>query len=1195
MKYFLLIPSCLKKIFNFVAHNHLFLIINQFATMKKFTFFFIFLFWIVSGLQAQNFSYSDSWGKAGFNLVDSKSGSVGVVYSIPQFGLEAFPVNGQPMKSLNLPGAFLFNDEGMPNLPGQGRYIAIPQGAVAKLKILSQRTEVMHNIDLSPAPNIPAENDDHPLKYVKNPSVYTKNAYYPAEPVKISGHQQIRGVDVVMLGITPFQYNPITKDLIVYRDIKIQIDFEGGNGHFGDDAYRNRFWDPILQDALLNPTSLPVIDYNKRFQSYSKKTTSDECEYIIISPDGSDFVHWADSLSIFRNQQGILTHVFTLTDVGGNTTSAIESFINNAYNTWTIKPAACLLLGDYGTDQSSNVISPLKTLSGETFPSDHIYADVDNDNMAEIVFARIVANNDAQLTTMCSKILNYERNPPMDTSYYQHPITALGWQTERWFQLCSEVVGGYFRTKLGKHPVRINAIYQGSPGPIWSSTDPNAVVSYFGPSGTGYIPQTPAEMPCCWSGGTAAQINTAIEDGTFLLQHRDHGLETGWGEPYYRNPNVDQLQNTKPTFVMSINCLTGKYNLSYDCFAERFLKHLYNGQNSGALGLVCPSETSYSFVNDAFVWGMYDNMWPDFMPSYGTTPASRGADPAFGMVAGKYFLQQSNWPYNSGDKMITYYLFHMHGDAFFRLFFEKPQPLTITHDPEIPEGGTTFTITANDSADIALTVNNQIIATGLGSASGPVVITIPPQTAGTMILLTVTKQNYLRYQDFVPVTNGQLITNFSASATDICPGSGIDFTDESTGNPTAWYWTFEGGTPATSSDKNPSGIVYSTPGDYSVTLRITRGTSADSTTQSPFIHVHPVPTADFAITNAPCMNNATTFSDLSNANGGIITDWSWDFGDGTSASNQNPLHTFTVGGTFNVTLIVKNNGTCDNQITKQVVVGMAPDPAAQPSGAVQVCPGSTGNSYTTSGAQYATSYLWEVSPAGAGTITGATTSAVLDVSSAFTGTLTIMVTGVNDCGSGTVSLPFDVTVSAPVAAPAKPTGADSVNIADVSVSNFMTTGVSGITTYSWFITPQEAGTIIGTDLTGVVTWNTQFRGPSAIITVKGIDNCGAGLSSENKNVVVKNTLGIADNNGFRIEIYPNPTSGNFSIELRGNDDNVNIRIINELGSSVYTLNNVKISGKYNRNIDLSDLSAGIYILKVETGSGTLVQKLVIRK
>lgn len=1166
--------------------------------MKKFTLLSCCVLSFAFAVNAQKYTYSDAWGKAGFNLVDSRPGSVEVVFSIPRFGLDDFSVNGEVQKTISLPGAFLPNDAGMPNLPGQGRYIAMPQGAVARLTVVSKRTEILHNIDISPAPVIPAENDDRPLSYIKNPSVYSKNASFPATPVQISGHEQIRGVDVVMLGITPFQYNPVTKDLIVYRDIRVRIDFEGGNGLFGNDAYRNRYWDPILQDAILNHASLPVIDYNKRLQLWLKnKTASDECEYIIITPNGADFISWADTLANYRNQQGILTHVFTLADVGGNTTTAIENFIDNAYNTWTIKPAACLLLGDYGTDAQNSVISPLKTLSGETFPSDHIYADVNSDDMAEIVFSRILAANSAELTTMCTKILNSERNPPTDTSYYQHPITALGWQTERWFQLGSEVVGGYFRTVKGKHPVRINSIYQGTPGTIWSSaSNTSQVVDYFGPTGTGYIPATPAEMPCCWSGGTAAQVNAAIEDGAFLLQHRDHGMETGWGEPSYTNGNVDLLHNTRPSFVMSINCLTGKYNLGYDCFAERFLRHMNNGQNSGALGLVCPSEVSYSFVNDTFIWGMYDNMWPDFMPSYGTTPASRGELPAFGMVAGKYFLKQSSWPYNSGDKKITYYLFHMFGDTFLRLFSEKPQPLTVTHDPEIPEGATAFTITANDSADIALSVNNVIIATGLGSAGGPVVITIPAQTAGTMVLVTVTKQNYLRYQDLVPVTNGQLITNFVASVTELCPGSGVNFTDESAGSPTAWTWSFEGGTPATSSVKNPTGIVYPATGTYSVKLVISRTGNTDSTTKTEYIHVYPQPTADFSTAGSPCISQSVSFTDLSAPNGGTLTDWDWNFGDGTSGStSQNPSHTFATAGTFNVTLLVKNNGTCENQVVKQVVVSQAPDAAAQPAGPSVACAGSTGNTYTTPGAGSASTYAWAITPTDAGTIEGTTPTAVFNPLLTWSGTVSITVKGINDCGEGSVSPPFDVSVPAAAAAPLKPAGVDSVNLADVTTSDFTISAVPGVTSYEWSVTPAAAGTISGTGLTGTLSWNLSFRGPKAFVSVRGIDNCGPGIPSPEKPVSVKNTLGVAGSNEFGAEVYPNPNTGKFILELKGNRKNVAIRIVNTLGTVVYTENNLAVVGTAKRNIDLSSLSEGVYYLKAETDAGTLIRKLIIRK
>jgi len=315
---------------------------------------------IVFGIQAQQFTYSDSWGNAGFNLVASESATVEVIYSVPLFALEDQTVNGEVMKNIMLPGNFLFNDEGAPNLPATGRYVAIPEGSVPSVRIISQRTEVIHNVEILPAPIIPLETDDSPLQHIKNMDIYGKDAFYPASPVIISEVSQIRGTDVVILSVTPFQYNPVTKDLIVYRDLQIALDCEGGSGIYGDDRLRSPYWDGLMSDIVLNYNILPDLDYAARLnESLQSLTEDDECEYIIITPTGDDFVRWADSIANFRNEQGILTKVFTVEEVGGNSTSAIEGFINNAYNTWTVPPAACLLLGDYGSNAASSIIAPI--------------------------------------------------------------------------------------------------------------------------------------------------------------------------------------------------------------------------------------------------------------------------------------------------------------------------------------------------------------------------------------------------------------------------------------------------------------------------------------------------------------------------------------------------------------------------------------------------------------------------------------------------------------------------------------------------------------------------------------------------------------------------------------------------------------------------------------------------------------------
>ena len=700
---------------------------------------------MASALFAESFHYSDSWGTDGMNLESQSRGGVDVVFSIQNLSIEDALINGQYMKSVQLPGIFLPNDEGAPNLPGTGRYIAIPQGATVSYTISAYRTETFSNMEIEPAPRIPWENEDGPLDYHKNPVIYSEDAYYPASPVKVSEPTQIRGVDVVILGVTPFQYNPVTKELLVYRDIRVEMTFNGGNGHFGTDRLRSRWWDPLFRDMLLNYEMLPQMDYNRAFQGPTEETGA---EYLIICPTDPEFQQWADSIKVFRTLQGIKTEVVTLDVIGGNNPTTVENYINNAYNTWQIPPAAILLFGDYGSSPTNSVTSPIYN---SYTVSDNIYADVNNNQMPDIIAARITANNATQLETMVTKFIHYEKNPPTDPNFYAHPMTCLGYQTERWFQICTESVAGFWEQVHGKTVNRVNAIYNGSPTTTWSTaTNTSTVLNYFGPNGLGYIPATPGQINCTWN-GTGNDVVTGMNNGAYMLLHRDHGAETLWGEPDFSNSHINYLTNTDLCFVWSVNCLTGKYNYSGECMVEKLHRHTYNGENAGALGVIGDAEVSYSFVNDTYVWGAFDNMWPDFMPGYGTTPASHDVMPGFANAAGKYFLQQSSWPYNVSNKEVTYHLFHDHADAFLSVYSEMPQNLTVNHNAVLFGGQSSFTVTADDGAFIALTVNGEIIGTGTGTGA-PLAITIPPQFPGNQMMVTVTKQNYYRYSQPVMIT-----------------------------------------------------------------------------------------------------------------------------------------------------------------------------------------------------------------------------------------------------------------------------------------------------------------------------------------------------------------------------------------------------------------------------------------------------------
>ncbi len=89
----------------------------------------------------------------------------------------------------------------------------------------------------------------------------------------------------------------------------------------------------------------------------------------------------------------------------------------------------------------------------------------------------------------------------------------------------------------------------------------------------------------------------------------------------------------------------------------------------------------------------------------------------------------------------------------------------------------------------------------------------------------------------------------TGGSTTINAGQSIDFYDNSSNSPTSWSWTFNGGTPGSSSVQYPSGIVYNTAGSYDVSLTSSNPYGSNSVTKSNYITVNPVGITNYSIEN----------------------------------------------------------------------------------------------------------------------------------------------------------------------------------------------------------------------------------------------------------------------------------------------------------------------------------------------------------
>jgi len=178
--------------------------------------------------------------------------------------------------------------------------------------------------------------------------------------------------------------------------------------------------------------------------------------------------------------------------------------------------------------------------------------------------------------------------------------------------------------------------------------------------------------------------------------------------------------------------------------------------------------------------------------------------------------------------------------------------------------------------------------------------------------------------DIELIPNGVASPDFSASSINVIIGSDVDFTDLTSGTVTSIEWTFEGGNPATSGDANPT-VNYATEGVYDVSLEIESAGCTVTELKEDYITVY-IPGAPVAGFTSDVTTTCTGIVQFTNTTVDAET-YEWDFGDGNTSEEENPLHTFTESGTFTVSLIAYNPyGDDIYSITDMITVNLPEAP-----------------------------------------------------------------------------------------------------------------------------------------------------------------------------------------------------------------------------------------------------------------------------
>lgn len=971
---------------------------------------------------------------------DNGLNGIDIQYDFSGAWFSTYEVEGTSYQKINIPGFSYLMDVGKPALPSHNDIIAIPVGATAQVEIISydltEITDVVVFPTLEPAADYVGAPEP---EFEIDEAFYRSNTIYPEKLVDIDAINYYRGIPLAIVQVHPVQYNPAEHKLYVFSNIQYRVTFSSASEFFNKDEFSDHALG-IFPNYVLNGGSLKteIDQYQNQFPE--RAISGPSKNYILITADA--YLQAADSLAQWKRQLGYSVEIVSQPTW---TNTQVKYEVAQRYANWTPKPDYVVLLGDHD-------LVPGELISGAygNFATDLYMVCMDgaSDYYPDMAKGRISVSSASEAMSVVMKIINYERTPPTQASYYTNAVNCGYFQessttgyAERRFAQTSEDIRDYVNGTLGYNVDRIYVTGSSTTPTNWNNGTYSAGEA---------LPSYLLKPTFAWD-GDYNDILSSINSGVFYVFHRDHGYEDGWGDPAFSSTQMNGLSNGNLTpIVFSINCLTGKF-LETECFSEKFLRY----QDGGAAGVFGHAEVSYSGWNDGLAIGLIDAIWanpgliPNFTGSGGVnspTLSPHSSIYEMGDVANQGLIRMvETW----ADNEYTHQLFHYFGDPAMKMWTAQPTTVTATHTNNVDcEDSVVYIYSSSLSDGLATLVIDGALVGETQLVSGVGQINFTPPLSGNYAWITISKHNYQPYVAKVPITGDCVEAKYTFSPGTSCVGGDdIVFTDQSSGTILSYEWDFgPNANPASATTAGPHTISFNTFGYQTVTLKVwgvtdsstyvdsvyieeycpyyMSGTqtitecsgilyddgglgqySADtdySTTISPpgattinvsfnvfdveagtsgcnydYISIYDGPStaspligtycnnvgspgtfsttggnltivqhsdqnvqgdgfemvwncayaaippdAAFTASDTNTCNSTITFTDMT-LNG--VTSWLWDFGDGTTSTLEDPVHTYAANGTYTVTLIATNSYGSDTLEKINYIVISAPD------------------------------------------------------------------------------------------------------------------------------------------------------------------------------------------------------------------------------------------------------------------------------
>lgn len=169
----------------------------------------------------------------------------------------------------------------------------------------------------------------------------------------------------------------------------------------------------------------------------------------------------------------------------------------------------------------------------------------------------------------------------------------------------------------------------------------------------------------------------------------------------------------------------------------------------------------------------------------------------------------------------------------------------------------------------------------------------------------------------------------------------------------------------------------------------------------------------------------------------------------------------------------------------------------------------------------------------------------------------------------------------------QPIGVDTVNLMVNIYNAFVTDPVIGASNYNWILEPSSLGNLIPDGTICTIYWNGSIG--SALLKVRGVNDCGEGEWSPSKLILIENTTNVYERLDNYLDIFPNPASN--SVFISSQIPMNQIKIVDLAGRTIENL--ILEQPSLTTKLDISSLLPAVYFVTIYLNEIESTKKLFI--